>query len=1254
MRIFLRLWVALTLVTGIAASGAELPQYFVQNRGQARPGIRYSLEGAGWRATFLDREIRFSSGSSAVTLEFGGREDSTVEAYRPLPGRVNYYIGNDARQWHSNVPTFGELAYREVYPGIDIEYAASAQNLKSQFIVSPGADPSEIQLHYRGATSLQIDAAGDLIVATGAGEIHEKRPIAWQSDSTQVTASFYLSSADTVGFRLGEYNRSLPLTIDPVITYSTFFGGTGFSTVQAIAVGSAGNAYIAGWTETRDLAVPGTPTGPSAGSVDVFVAKLNSSGTGIVYCTYIGGNGDDRAFGIALDSAGNPVITGATHSTNWPIYNPFQGILGGSQNAFVSGLDSTGAINFSTYLGGNGADTGKAIAVDSSGNRYITGSTTSTNFPVRTPYQVTKKGGMDAFVTKLSPAGAIVYSTYFGGTADDLANGIAVDSVGQATITGGSFSTNLPVLNAVQTGNRGGQDAFVTKFSASGTTLVYSTYFGGSSGDISGPEMGNGVALDSLGTAFITGVTSSVDFPLLNPSQGVYGGGTTDAFVAEFSTGGALLASTYLGGNSYDWASSIVVAAGQPRVAGYTYSTDFPLINPTQALFSGQYDGFVSYIAMPGAGLVFSTYLGGTKSDGILAMAADSGNNMYVAGSTQSSDFPVLNAFHSNLAGSLSGFVTKLSECTYSLNTSSVSVPAGGGSGAVGVTPNPAGCAVTAFSGLNWVTVSVAGSTATYSASANPGSQPRSGGFTVAGQSVSISQAGGTCSYTLNPTSVSIPAGGGSGSIAVTPNLAGCAVMATSNVGWASVSVSGNTVQYSVPSTTTSLTQSGTLTISGLAVPISQAGGVCSFLLSQVSLNLPPAGGSGTIVATPNLAACVAAAVSNVAWASVSMAGNTMSYSVPLNNTPQQRSGTLTLGGQSVAIAQATGTVTLALDQTVLQFGISTGNTYTTSPQTVSVNLGGQNGVAWTAKSTQANIVVTAGLGSGSGTFQVAVTTGAGGIVTVSAPGTVNPIQQIKVGITLNVPIPTLPIGFFDTPANNSVVEGAIAVTGWSVDLIEVVKVDIWRDPVPGEPKYLVYIGDAVFVLNARPDVAAGFSTYALNTRGGWGFQVLTNFLANSDGSAGHGNGTFTLHAIAHNKQGNQAEIGKSTITCNNDNGTHPFGQIDTPSQGGIASGTNFINFGWVLTQNPYVIPTDGSTITVNIDGVSYGHPVYNQYRVDIATLFPTLANANGAVGYLFIDTTKLTNGIHSIGWTVLDNASRIAGVGSRLFTVQN
>jgi hypothetical protein len=427
---------------------------------------------------------------------------------------------------------------------------------------------------------------------------------------------------------------------------------------------------------------------------------------------------------------------------------------------------------------------------------------------------------------------------------------------------------------------------------------------------------------------------------------------------------------------------------------------------------------------------------------------------------------------------------------------------------------------------------------------------------------------------------------------------------------------------------------------------------LCSYAIAPQSVTVPANGATQTLnVVASN--GCPWTAASNASFLSITSGSSgsgsgSVSYQVTANSGPT-RSGTLTIAGQTFTVTE-TGTTspTLNLSRSSLNFGYSA--SVVTSPQTITITFTGGSSVAWTASSNQPNITVAPGSGSGNGTFQVTAVPGASGTVTVSAAGAANSPQQIQVNVASAAAGP--PFGSFDTPLNNTTgIAGAIPVTGWALDNVEVANVGIWREPIGGEATAangLVFIGDAVFVPGARTDIESIYPNAPLNYRGGWGYLMLTNFLPNS------GNGVLNLHAIAVNSAGTTQDLGTRTITVDNAHASKPFGTIDTPTQGGSVSGTAFVNFGWALTQNPNSIATDGSTLSVIVDGVTLGHPSYNHYRSDVATLFPGLANSNGAVGFFYIDTTTLTNGLHTISWVATDNAGHTDGLGSRYFTVLN
>ncbi|HTA71024.1 MAG TPA: hypothetical protein VK776_22215, partial [Bryobacteraceae bacterium] len=385
----------------------------------------------------------------------------------------------------------------------------------------------------------------------------------------------------------------------------------------------------------------------------------------------------------------------------------------------------------------------------------------------------------------------------------------------------------------------------------------------------------------------------------------------------------------------------------------------------------------------------------------------------------------------------------------------------------------------------------------------------------------------------------------------------------------------------------------------------------------------------------------------------------TVTVNVGANATSPQVNQVIVSGGTSATATSSDSTIivtaaALSLSPGTLKFGYS--GQQITGTQTAALSFNPSTAIGWTASSNQPNVTVSPTSGAGNAVLQITAAPGASGVITVTASGAANSPQQIQVSVTSVTP--GLPYGGFDTPANNTTgIAGALPVTGWALDNIEAANVGIWREPVVGETAQsngLVFIGNAIFVAGARPDVQATYPNAPLNYRAGWGYMLLTNFLPNASGSGASGNGTYKLHAIITNASGQTLDLGAHAITVDNAHASKPFGTIDTPGQGGTVSGSSYVNFGWALTQNPYVIPTNGSTITVILDGVPVGHPTYNQYRSDIANLFPGLANSNGAVGFFYIDTTTLANGVHTISWNVFDTAGRGDGIGSRYFTVAN
>src|SRR5438128_829237 len=453
----------------------------------------------------------------------GARTSPRVEGLEESPGKANYFIGNDPKMWRTNVPMYAKVKVQGVYPGVDLVYYGNQRKLEYDFIVAPGADPGSITMVVEGAERPSLNGQGDLVLAIEDREVRFQKPVVYQEVDgvrREISGSYKLKSAHQVGFQVGAYDGSRPLIIDPTLSYST----------------------------------------------------------------YLGGSGVDQSLGIAVDSSGHAYVTGFTTSTNFPTTpGAFQTTApGGVVDAFVAKLNAAGsALLYCTYLGGSGVDQGLGVAVDSGGHAYVTGFTNSMNFPTTlVAFRTTSGGGAHAFVTKLNPPGSVlVYSTYLGGSSNDRGLGIAVDSGGHAYVTGCTNSINFPTTpDAFQTTSGGGADAFVTKLNPTGSGLVYSTYLGGS-----GDEEGKGIAVDSRGHAYVTGFTSSINFPR-----------TTGAFQA---------------------------------------------IAPVKVPL-GSHGAFVAALNPLGTGLVYSSYLGGSGEDVGFGIALDGSYSAYFTGLTNSINFP--------------------------------------------------------------------------------------------------------------------------------------------------------------------------------------------------------------------------------------------------------------------------------------------------------------------------------------------------------------------------------------------------------------------------------------------------------------------------------------------------------------------------------------------------------------------------------------------------------------------------------------
>ena len=623
---------------------AGLPIYFEPNRGQTDPSVSY-LANLGGTRLFLTRDtavfsiqkpravrnsrsadtplpglLRFATEPSqpptVVRMRTVNSLRGTDEAIEKLPGISNYLIGRDSAKWVTNVPQFGKVKRRGVYPGIDMVFYGNQRQLEYDFVLAPGADPNRIELAYDGVDSIHTNPAGDLVLATSAGDFIQKKPKVYQNFNgkrTEVGANYRIGAGRSIRFEVARYDRAQPLIIDPVIVFNAIAGSSGDDQMFGMAIDSSLNIYVTGTVVVPDFPLVNAFQSTFSGS-KIYVFKLNSTGTALLYSTYLGGERVEGGLAIAVDSSGNAIVAGSTTSTSYPVVAAAQGAYGGGINSgdgVVSKLNASGSsLLYSTYLGGSGDDQPEAIAVDSSGSAYVVGLSTG-NFPFSASGVFQNGfagGGSDCTVTKYSSAGVIAYSSYLGGSDLDLCNSVAVDSSGRAYVTGLTLSSDFPRSPGAAQQTYGGKgDGFVTRIAANGGTLDYSTLIGGE-----GYDFGRAIAVDSQGAAYVAGPTQSAQMPI---SAGVF----------------------------------------QPKNQGLQ-------------------NGFVAKVSPSGGSFVYVTYLGGRKSDSADGIAVDSSGNAYVVGGALSDDFPIGNAVLAAKPG-VGGVIMKSTNATVSFSSSDAKIP---------------------------------------------------------------------------------------------------------------------------------------------------------------------------------------------------------------------------------------------------------------------------------------------------------------------------------------------------------------------------------------------------------------------------------------------------------------------------------------------------------------------------------------------------------------------------------------------------
>lgn len=640
---------------------------FEQNQGQTARSVRYLARSRG-QIIFIRKDgisLKLASGAQSVPVErvdidFVGAADApAISGQNLLSGMTNIFRvqGNSI-----HVPAFGEVMIGELWRKTSVLVYAREGRLEYDFRLLPGADPSMIRLGIRGAQSWKIREDGDVEVVTPQGHrILQHAPEVYQlceGRRIPLDASYFRSENGNLGLSVPGFDSERELIIDPVLTWATYYGGSDVDSAEAIAVDAQGNSYFCGDTLSTDFPLE-APFQDSISQTDAFVVKMDPSGA-LVWSSYLGGHSNDHAEAIEVDSSGNVYVAGWTFSSDFPLEGAAQPSSGGSSDAFITKMPPTGdRLIYSSFFGGSRREECYGLSVDSSGRASICGNTESSDLPTHGAFQNSHGGSrLDAFIARFTAGGSgISFATYLGGDKDETAHAIANGDDASLYIAGDTASTDFPVHNAYQGSKPGGYGtaAFVTKLNPNGG-ISYSTYLGGSSSD-----WAYGIDVDSSGMAVVCGKTSSLDFPVVSPYQEEKAG-AEDAFITRLtSQGSSLDSSSYLGGSDHDWCEDLQIGAdGSWYLVGSTQSNDFPLAGADQSAFGGERDAVVTILDPDSKTLKYSSYFGGSGSDEGFGISLDGGGNLYIAGQSQSSDLPLLDAWQNSLSGSQDAFVLRV------------------------------------------------------------------------------------------------------------------------------------------------------------------------------------------------------------------------------------------------------------------------------------------------------------------------------------------------------------------------------------------------------------------------------------------------------------------------------------------------------------------------------------------------------------------------------------------------------------------
>lgn len=672
-----------------ATAAPQIPMWFERNTGEFPSQVAFASRSIH-QTVFLTNTamVIAAPGAAPVSIEWrNGQPARRMAGENPIHARIDHFGGANHSRWKTGDSNgrFSKVRYEQVYKGIDLVFHPQGNQLEHDFVVAPGVDPAQIVLGVNGATSLKLDTDGSLAILNGKAEIRQSKPVAFQNiDGKRIEiAANYKISGNEIQFELGSYDTTQVLVIDPVLKYASYLGGT-LRTTPATVVAEPGTGilWIAGTTTSTDFPAVGESIRgvETMGNGDIYIAKVDPSKPGpeaLLYAAFVGGTGSDEARSMVLDGDGNAVIAGTTTSGDFPVVGSYDSTIEGGRDAIVLKIDprraGTAALVYTSFLGGDGEDFANAIATDSAGRFIVAGYTVSNNFPLTTnAIQRFPQGGYETFIARINPDGGtngLEYSTYYGGSATDIANAVAVDAAGLIYVAGATSSANFPTSdNPYRLTYQNAGDMFLIRVDTAKSGVAgidYGTYLGGT-----GIDSAQAMHLDALGNVTLAGYTTSNDMPIAGNAPQTRNAGNADAYVARLNIATNTLSfATYLGGSASDLAYGLTVdGQGRIHIVGYTYSNNLNVTrNALQSKLGGGYDAFVASMnpSLPAAeSLLYSSYWGAGGNENGLSVTADGSCNVTLVASTTTKKLAVTNnAFQGEGTGFPDTFLSSVNIC---------------------------------------------------------------------------------------------------------------------------------------------------------------------------------------------------------------------------------------------------------------------------------------------------------------------------------------------------------------------------------------------------------------------------------------------------------------------------------------------------------------------------------------------------------------------------------------------------------------